>query len=93
MEKSFTLNDKAAEIFGCLSNKKRLRLFKEVVRESGTLRDIHERIADQIGISHRETTHTYLEQLCDADLIKKEKSNSYVYSSDIKSLRFEFESV
>jgi predicted transcriptional regulator len=81
---------KATKVFSCLANEKRLKLLKAVIKEGGSLRQIHNRVGNEVGLSHRETTHTYLEQLHKAGLINKKGSENCFYSSDINMLRFEF---
>ena len=58
-----------------LSNRKKTMLLK-YIHETGkvTVREVYEDFSAEIGLSHRETTHKYLEDLVDAGILKKEKS-------------------
>lgn len=42
----------------------------------GTLREVHDQTTETTGISHRETTHTYLQRLTDAGLVEKSECDS-----------------
>lgn len=64
--------ERIVEVCSALSNNKRLCLLQELISmNSGTLREIHDRTSSKTGLSHRETTHKYLEQLVEASLINK----------------------
>ncbi|MFB6270674.1 MAG: hypothetical protein ABEH83_12060 [Halobacterium sp.] len=64
--------DDVAGVCGALANENRVLLLAALVEmDGGTLREIHERTADRTGLSHRETTHEYLETLVDASLVDK----------------------
>lgn len=64
--------DCVVSVCAALANESRLHLLRELVdADGGSLREVHERTSDATGLSHRETTHTYLEELVDASLVEK----------------------
>ncbi|MCX2819738.1 BlaI/MecI/CopY family transcriptional regulator [Haladaptatus sp. F3-133] len=84
--KKITEGEEIVTLCSALSNEKRVRLL-QYIHEVGqvTLREVHENFSNEIGLSHRETTHKYLEKLVDSDILKKERDaevNEFVYFTD-----------
>ncbi|QDX39609.1 hypothetical protein [Salarchaeum sp. JOR-1] len=86
-------DDAIVTVCSALGNEKRLRLLN-ALRETagGTLRDVHAETSDVTGLSHRESTHTYLEELVDAALVEKTRNDSggVVYETDVSELTLSF---
>jgi len=82
--------EEITEVCSVLSNKKRVQLLRYVnEREPTTLKEVHEEFSTQVGLSHRETTYKYLEDLVDASLLSKEKiteTDKVKYSSDVEDI-------
>ena len=89
---TYSDSEDISNICSVLSNKKRVRLLKSLYDVNGRrLREIHEQTSEVTGLSHRETTHAYLEKLADASLIQKrrDESGDVQYQSKDKQLIIE----
>jgi Fe2+ or Zn2+ uptake regulation protein len=82
--------EEITEVCSVLSNEKRVQLLRYVnEREPITLKEVHEGFSTEIGLSHRETTYKYLEDLVDASLLSKEtitEPDRVKYSSEVKDI-------
>lgn len=83
-----------SEIASSLSNKNRLYILEKVIEiNGGTLIEIHEKTCGETGLSHRETTHTYLEELVKVSLLSKNTNthDEVIYSSECERVCFDLE--
>lgn len=74
---AYSDSEDISNICSVLSNKKRVRLLQSLYEiDEEKLKQIHEQTSKTTGLSHRETTHAYLEKLADASLIEKRRDES-----------------
>lgn len=68
----FSESSQITSVCAALSNPNRLALLRAVIDENGqTHPELYRSIASDCGLGNRETAHTYLRELTEADLIQK----------------------